>query len=94
VTDSGPDGAETVVLLHGFPQNRHEWARVTPHLVGAGYRVLAPDQRGYSPGARPPGRRAYVQSQLVDDVVALAAAAGARKVHLVGHDWARSSPGH
>jgi pimeloyl-ACP methyl ester carboxylesterase len=87
VTDSGPDGAETVVLLHGFPQNRHEWAGVTPHLVGAGYRVLAPDQRGYSPRARPPGRRAYVQSHLVDDVVALVDAAGAHKVHLVGHDW-------
>jgi pimeloyl-ACP methyl ester carboxylesterase len=87
VTDSGPETADIVVLLHGFPQNRHEWAGVTPHLVAAGYRVLAPDQRGYSPGARPSGRRAYVQSQLVDDVVALVDAAGAQQVHLVGHDW-------
>jgi pimeloyl-ACP methyl ester carboxylesterase len=87
VTDSGPDGAEIVVLLHGFPQNRHEWAGVTPQLAAAGYRVLAPDQRGYSPGARPLSRRAYVQSQLVDDVVALLDAAAAPKVHLVGHDW-------
>ncbi|WP_375498448.1 alpha/beta fold hydrolase [uncultured Jatrophihabitans sp.] len=87
VSDSGPAGAEVVVLLHGFPQNRREWDHVTPHLVGAGYRVLAPDQRGYSPGARPAGRRAYVQSHLVDDVVALIDAAGVQKVHLVGHDW-------
>jgi pimeloyl-ACP methyl ester carboxylesterase len=87
VTDSGPDGADIVVLLHGFPQNRHEWVGVTPHLVAAGYRVLAPDQRGYSPGARPSGRRAYVQSQLVADVIALIDATGAEKVHLVGHDW-------
>ncbi|MDP9094567.1 MAG: alpha/beta fold hydrolase [Actinomycetota bacterium] len=87
VADSGRDGAEIVVLLHGFPQNRHEWAGVTPHLTTAGYRVLAPDQRGYSPGARPTGRRAYVQSHLVEDVIALIDAAGAEKVHLVGHDW-------
>ncbi len=87
VTDSGPDTGDIVVLLHGFPQNRHEWDGVTPHLVAAGYRVLAPDQRGYSPGARPAGRRAYVQSQLVDDVVALIDVLGVEKVHLVGHDW-------
>jgi pimeloyl-ACP methyl ester carboxylesterase len=88
LTDSGAaDGAEIVVLLHGFPQNRHEWDGVASHLTGAGYRVLAPDQRGYSPGARPAGRRAYVQSNLVDDVVALIDAADSEKVHLVGHDW-------
>jgi pimeloyl-ACP methyl ester carboxylesterase len=87
VSDSGPAGADIVVLLHGFPQNRHAWSAVTPLIVDAGYRVLAPDQRGYSPGARPHGRRAYVQSQLVDDVVALIDAADAQKVHLVGHDW-------
>ena len=87
VTDSDADGAEIVVLLHGFPQNRHEWAGVTPRLAAAGYRVLAPDQRGYSPRARPAGRQAYVLSHLVDDVVALIDAADADKVHLVGHDW-------
>ena len=87
VTDTGPDGADVIVALHGFPQNRHEWDGVVPHLTDAGYRVLAPDQRGYSPGARPPGRKAYVQSELVEDVVALADAAGAEKIHLVGHDW-------
>lgn len=87
VTDSGPDDGEVVVLLHGFPQNRHEWDRVTPHLTDAGFRTLAPDQRGYSPGARPAGRRAYTQSQLVADIVALIDQAGSTKVHLVGHDW-------
>ena len=87
VTDSGPADGEVVVLLHGFPQNRHSWRLVTPALVAAGYRVLAPDQRGYSPGARPAGRRAYVTRELVDDVVALIDAAGAERVHLVGHDW-------
>lgn len=56
VDDSGGDG-EVVVLLHGFPQSRTSWSKLTPHLVQAGYRVLAPDQRGYSPGARPKRRR-------------------------------------
>jgi pimeloyl-ACP methyl ester carboxylesterase len=87
VTDAGPADGEVVVLLHGFPQNRHSWTAVTPHLTAAGYRVLAPDQRGYSPGARPRGRRAYVAAELVEDVIALIDAAGADKVHLVGHDW-------
>ncbi|MBE7187202.1 alpha/beta fold hydrolase [Jatrophihabitans endophyticus] len=86
VSDTGGDG-DVVVLLHGFPQNRHEWDAVTPHLSSAGYRVLAPDQRGYSPGARPAGRRSYVQSELVADVLALTDAAGVDSFHLVGHDW-------
>src|SRR5271170_8479231 len=85
---SGGDGSERVViLLHGFPQDRRCWERVTPALAGAGYRVLAPDLRGYSPGARPAGRSAYRNSQLAADVLALADAAGAERFHLAGHDW-------
>jgi pimeloyl-ACP methyl ester carboxylesterase len=87
LSDSGPPDGEPIVLLHGFPQNRHEWDGVIPRLTAAGYRVLAPDQRGYSPGARPRGRRAYRASELVADIVALVDAAGADRVHVVGHDW-------
>lgn len=87
LSDSGPSGAEVIVLLHGFPANRHCWDAVTPGLVGHGFRVLVPDQRGYSPGARPPRRRDYRMPELVADVVALIDAAGAQRVHLVGHDW-------
>jgi pimeloyl-ACP methyl ester carboxylesterase len=86
VTDAGPSDGEVIVLLHGFPASRACWDGVLPVLAGAGYRVLAPDQRGYSPGARPPGRRAYALDRLAGDVVALADAAGAGKVHVVGHD--------
>jgi pimeloyl-ACP methyl ester carboxylesterase len=86
LTDAGPSDGEVVVLLHGFPQSKTCWDRVVPLLVDAGYRVLAPDHRGYSPGARPRGRRAYRLDLLAADVVALADAAGAAKVHLVGHD--------
>ena len=81
VTDTpaaGRDGPERVaILLHGFLQDRLCWDCVTPALAGGGYRVLAPDLRGYSPGARPAARSAYRNSQLAADVLALAAAAGA-----------------
>jgi pimeloyl-ACP methyl ester carboxylesterase len=87
VSDRGPGNAETVVLLHGFPQNREMWEPVAAKLGAAGYRTLAPDQRGYSRGARPSGRRSYRQSQLVADVLALIDQSGSSKVHLVGHDW-------
>jgi pimeloyl-ACP methyl ester carboxylesterase len=87
VLDEGPEGADVVVLLHGFPQSAHTWAEVSPLLVSAGYRVVAPDQRGYAPHGRPRSRRAYRLKELVADVVALIDAIGADRVHLVGHDW-------
>jgi pimeloyl-ACP methyl ester carboxylesterase len=87
VSDDGPSDGPVVVLLHGFPENRSSWLAMTPLLVDAGFRVLAPDQRGYSPGARPSGRRSYVMRELVADTLALVDAAGAEKVHVVGHDW-------
>ena len=85
---AGGDGPEGVaILLHGFPQDRRCWDRVTSALAGGGYRVLAPDLRGYSPGAgRPPGPRTGTP-QLAADVLALADAAGAERFHLAGHDW-------
>ena len=87
VTDVGPAEAEAIVLLHGYPQSSASWRSVFPGLTAAGYRALAPDQRGYSPGARPVGRRAYVMSELVADVLALADQAGIDRFHVVGHDW-------
>ncbi|NHN55377.1 alpha/beta fold hydrolase [Calidifontibacter sp. DB0510] len=87
VTDSGPEGGDLVVLLHGFPQDRRCWDLVRPRLNDAGLRTIAPDQRGYSPGAMPKGRSNYRMSQLVRDVVALIDAAGHERAHIVGHDW-------
>ncbi|HEY3439026.1 MAG TPA: alpha/beta fold hydrolase [Actinotalea sp.] len=87
VRDSGPSDGEAVVCLHGFPQDGSAYDAVTPLLVAEGMRVLAPDQRGYSPGARPAGRRPYVLRELVADVVALLDQAGVEKAHVVGHDW-------
>jgi pimeloyl-ACP methyl ester carboxylesterase len=87
VRDEGSSGGDVVILLHGYPETKASWDDVVPGLASTGYRVLAPDQRGYSPRARPEGRRAYAADNLVSDVLALADAAGAKRFHVVGHDW-------
>ena len=90
VRDGGPrDGSDgrSVVLLHGFPQDSTAWTAVEPALHAAGLRTLAPDQRGYSPGARPAGVAAYRLREVSADVVALLDAADVGRAHLVGHDW-------
>lgn len=87
VTDLGPADGPAVVLLHGFPQDRTSWDGVAPALAAAGRRVLVPDQRGYSPGARPRGRRCYRVDELGRDVLAMADAAGVDTIDVVGHDW-------
>ncbi len=84
---AGPEGGELVLLLHGFPQTSYSYRRQVPALAGAGFRVVAPDQRGYSPGARPAAVEAYAIPQLVADVVGMADALGRESFHLVGHDW-------
>jgi len=83
----GDAGAPLVLLLHGFPQTRYAWRSQLPSLAAAGLRAIAPDQRGYSPGARPREVEAYAQSKLCEDVLELADALGAAHFHLVGHDW-------
>jgi pimeloyl-ACP methyl ester carboxylesterase len=98
VTDRGPIDGPVVILLHGFPADRASWDSVGARLEARGIRSLAPDQRGYSPLARPPRRRDYRVADLVDDVVALIDALDAARtddsrdpaalrVHVVGHDW-------
>lgn len=87
VRSTGPDDGEPVILLHGFPETSISWNLVAPRLAGAGLRVLAPDQRGYSPGARPTEVAQYATEVLADDVLALADALGLDSFHLVGHDW-------
>ncbi len=84
---SGPDDGELVLLLHGFPQTGAAWNECLRDLAGAGYRAIAPDQRGYSPGARPEDVSSYGVEHLAGDVLAMADALGATRFHLVGHDW-------
>lgn len=83
----GPEDGRLVLLLHGFPQSSWSWRRVLPVLAEAGYRVVAPDQRGYSPGARPEGVAAYRMPELVADAVGMLDALGAETADVVGHDW-------
>ncbi|WP_193605666.1 alpha/beta fold hydrolase [Nocardioides dongkuii] len=86
VRDDGPEDGTPIVLLHGFPERGTSWRHVAPLLHAQGLRTYAPDQRGYSEGARPAGRAAYAVPELVADVVALIEEIGG-PVHLVGHDW-------
>jgi pimeloyl-ACP methyl ester carboxylesterase len=84
---AGPDDGAPVLLLHGFPETSLSWNQVAPQLAEAGLRVIAPDQRGYSPGARPEGVAAYTTDLLVADVIGLADALGIESFDVVGHDW-------
>lgn len=87
VRDGGPPDGEPVVLLHGFPQDSAAWDALSPQLHRHGLRTLALDQRGYSPMARPRGRRSYTLRETVADVLALLDAGGLDSAHVVGHDW-------
>lgn len=91
---TGPVDGTVIVLLHGFPQDSWCWRRVCPGLADAGFRVVAPDLRGYSPDARPTDVQAYAMTHLVDDVLAVIDAAGGGPVHLVGHDWGAAIAWH
>jgi pimeloyl-ACP methyl ester carboxylesterase len=81
-----PSG-EPVILLHGFPETSAMWADPMAKLADEGYRCFAPDQRGYSPGARPERVEDYTYDLLAADVMALADAVGFERFHFIGHDW-------
>ena len=81
---AGPEHGEVVLLLHGFPQSSAMWRPQVEALAEAGYRAVAFDQRGYSPGARPHAVEDYRIAHLVGDSLAVA---GAEPFHVVGHDW-------
>ncbi len=91
---AGSADAPLVLLLHGFAESFHMWRAQVPELAAAGYRVAAPSQRGYSPGARPDTSEFsnYEFDTLVADAMAVADASGGkdRRFHLVGHDWGGS----
>jgi pimeloyl-ACP methyl ester carboxylesterase len=84
---AGPADGRLVVLLHGFPQTSHSWRTVMDALAAAGMRAVAPDQRGYSPAARPTETAAYAMPCLVSDVVGMLDDLGADQADVVGHDW-------
>jgi pimeloyl-ACP methyl ester carboxylesterase len=87
---AGPEDGPVVLLLHGFPQTSRCWTAQLDALAVAGYRAVAVDQRGYSPGARPDDPAAYAMAHLVDDVLGFVDALGVDRVDLVGHDFGGS----
>jgi pimeloyl-ACP methyl ester carboxylesterase len=87
VVQAGPTTGPLVVLLHGFPEYWASWRAQLTALAAAGYRVWAPDQRGYNLSDKPPGIAAYALPMLAADIIGLLDAAGAPQAHLVGHDW-------
>ncbi len=80
-------GDRLALCLHGFPEVALSWRDQMIELAGLGYRVWAPNQRGYGLSSRPPEMQAYAIERLMDDVAGLIDASGAREVVLLGHDW-------
>jgi len=76
-----------VVLLHGFPEFWFGWRLQIAQLAAAGFRVVAPDLRGYNKSSRPAGVKAYAADKLADDIHGLVHALGEKSALLVGHDW-------
>jgi len=85
--ETGPGHRRAVLFLHGFPQTWYSWHHQLDALATAGYRGIAFDQRGYSPGARPDAIEDYRIGELVADVLAIADHFGLDRFDLVGHDW-------
>ena len=76
-----------VVLLHGFPEGAYSWRHQIGPLVAAGYRVVAPDQRGYGDSSHPDSIDQYSIMHLVGDIVGLIASTGEKSATVIGHDW-------
>jgi len=87
VAQCGPVEGPLVVLLHGFPEFWYSWRKQIPVLAEAGYRVWAPDQRGYNLSDKPKGVSNYQIDKLGADIIGLLDAAGQAKAIIIGHDW-------
>lgn len=80
---SGP----VVLLLHGFPDSKYLWRYQLEALTDAGFRVIAPDLRGFGDAPKPQNVEAYATSEILSDILALLEQINVNQVHLVGHDW-------
>lgn len=84
---AGPRDGPLLILLHGFPETSHGWSKQLVPLAEAGFRVVAPDQRGVGLSSKPAGVGQYRLELLAADVVAMIGALGHERAHVVGHDW-------
>jgi pimeloyl-ACP methyl ester carboxylesterase len=87
VAQAGPKDGPLIILLHGFPEFSFSWRKLMPLLASAGYRVWAPDQRGYNLSDKPDGIDPYRIDELAADVVGLIDAANQKQAIVIGHDW-------
>jgi pimeloyl-ACP methyl ester carboxylesterase len=87
VLEAGPEDGPPVVLAHGFPELAYSWRHQIPALAAAGYRVMAPDQRGYGDSSRPESVESYDITQLCGDLSGLLDDIGRDDAVFVGHDW-------
>lgn len=84
---AGPTDGPAVLLLHGFPEFWYGWTAQIEALAAAGYRVIAPDQRGYNLSDKPKDIGAYRATELVADVIGLLDALDIATATLIAHDW-------
>lgn len=94
VVQCGPTAGPLVILLHGFPEFWFAWRQQIQVLAEAGYRVWAPDQRGYNLSDKPRRVKAYTIDKLAADIIGLISAAGEEKAAIVGHDWGAAVAWH
>ncbi len=87
VAAAGPEEGELVILLHGFPEFSYGFHHQMEELAASGYRVVAPDQRGYNLSDKPERIEDYTIDKLRDDIVGLIEAFGETSAFIVGHDW-------
>lgn len=87
VTEHGKPEDPAVLMLHGWPDTAYLWRQQIPSLTAAGYRVIAPDQRGAGGSDRPEAVNAYRINEHVGDAVAILDEAGVDEAHVVAHDW-------
>jgi len=84
---AGPEDGPLLILLHGFPEFWYGWAKQMEYFASAGYRVIAPDQRGYNLSDKPEDIGAYGVDALAADVVDLIGVLGREQAIIAGHDW-------
>lgn len=83
----GEENKPVCLLLHGFPEAWFGWRNQIGALAAAGFRVIAPDGRGYNLSGKPAGVPSYRLEELAADVIAIADALGKEQVNIVAHDW-------
>ncbi|BBM87627.1 alpha/beta fold hydrolase [Candidatus Uabimicrobium amorphum] len=87
VVEGGNENGDAIIFLHGFPDFWYGWQKQIAYFVEKGYRVIAPDQRGYNLSDKPRGVRNYHLDTLTSDIVALMDNLHIDQAYVVGHDW-------